>query len=518
MNIRSLVARVAFVTSMAASIGLAAPACAGAVGHGGHGGHGVHSVRASTLAELASAIETANSTGRATVIRVAPGIYDASLQYVSSYGPSSLPAVSADISIEGAGSDNTTLRGGSYFQRMFTVVPGGRLAISGLTVTGNVALCPPSECETKAGGAVANIEGTLWIDHCVFSANSAGTTEGSTAALGGAILSTRGHLHLEDSTVENNASMNGGGVAIIGGSAIVLRSIVRGNSLKGGRSNYGTVAGGGLLARDAAVWIVGSTFSANSAYEPIDEYLGLGGGMFTSGGMLWMKDSSVVENRAGPVGSGAGIYNGGRMTIVNSTVGSNAAGTLGGGLFNAGSLEVRSSTVARNSVAGGHFFGAGNVVYPPGCRVGPSPQQQLCISLGGGLWNEATATARIANTVIAENTKPGALSADCGGMVVSNGRNALGADADCVLQPANGSTPPDLKNLAVGLGALLENGEPGFAHFPLLAGSPLIDAGGAVWDRCTLFDQIDHVRTDGNSDGRIRCDIGAIEFTRSGRR
>jgi hypothetical protein len=57
---------------------------------------------------------------------------------------------------------------------------------------------------------------------------------------------------------------------------------------------------------------------------------------------------------------------------------------------------------------------------------------------------------------------------------------------------------------AYGLGAFVDNGEPGNGHFELLANSPAIDAGND--NACTKRDQIGEQR-------RKICDIGAVEFS-----
>ena len=105
------------------------------------------------------------------------------------------------------------------------------------------------------------------------------------------------------------------------------------------------------------------------------------------------------------------------------------------------------------------------------------------------------------------------LGPDCGGTFTSQGHNAVGTGADCTLKPAvKGTDTHDLINVDPRLAALEDNGAAGNAHYPLLADSPLIDAGDKVGLRCTFRDQIGQRRLDGDHDGNVDCDIGAIEF------
>ena len=476
--------------------------------------HRTKVVHARTASEIIAAMLAANSSGQPTVIRLAAGVYRSTESFESEYGRSWFPPVSGAISIEGRRADDTVFDSAGLLGRAFTIVPGGRLVLDGVTITGGAAECGSPDCSRSGGGAVLNVEGALWIERSVLSGNAAFEFSGRPEAIGGAVLSVGGYLHIEDTTVEGNESLSlGGGLAVLGGSATVRHSIVRGNRLREGIGNSGYLQGGGLLASNASVWILDSTFSANVANDPVDEWLGFGGGIHTSGGTLWLKNSSVIENIAGPVGSGGGIYNGGRMIVENSTIAANSASTLGGGVFNSGTLSLTGVTVARNEVLGGYYPGsvAAMPSYPPGCEADVAPE--FCFSRGGGIWNEPSAMVYIANTVVALNTKQGVAS-DCSGTLVSRGGNALADDTDCVLQrPASHPRRPgDLKNVDVGLGALVENGKPGNAHVPPLAGSALIDAGGEVRDRCSRRDQLGRPRGDGDADGSIRCDIGAIEF------
>lgn len=59
------------------------------------------------------------------------------------------------------------------------------------------------------------------------------------------------------------------------------------------------------------------------------------------------------------------------------------------------------------------------------------------------------------------------------------------------------------------IGGYADGGLPGHGHYPLLAGSPGIDVGGTD---CSSSDQLGNARTDGDGDGVVGCDIGAVEY------
>ena len=90
--------------------------------------------------------------------------------------------------------------------------------------------------------------------------------------------------------------------------------------------------------------------------------------------------------------------------------------------------------------------------------------------------------------------------------MISNGYNVIGVATDCQLQqPA----PSDQLGVDAQLGDLTDDGKPGHAHVPILTGSPLIDAGGSA---CAVRDQLGAPRIDGDHDGVVECDVGAVEF------
>jgi len=99
-----------------------------------------------------------------------------------------------------------------------------------------------------------------------------------------------------------------------------------------------------------------------------------GGGIY-NGGQLTVTNSSISGNNGEPGlgATGVGIYNAGTMTLINSNVSGNdlsGPGTsFGGGIFNAGTLMVINSSISNNDVSCG---GGG------------------CINYAGGIYNGGT--------------------------------------------------------------------------------------------------------------------------------
>jgi hypothetical protein len=338
----------------------------------------------------------------------------------------------------------------------------------------------------------------------VISHNSAGLRQG---ALGGGILSI-GHLQIEHTTLENNFAKIGGGIALFDSTATITRSLIRNN--QSGDIGFGGAAGI-LVGGGSIVTITGSTIARNIASTGDNNEPSEGGGI-SNGGTLKLVNSAVVENATLNLGSGGGIFNAGHMTIYNSTIGGNSAVTSGGGIYNTSEaqLRMRGVTIARNHAAGRADEESG---YPRGCHFFPF---DIPCTGGGGIFNEPAngrVRVRMTSTVIANNTNggPQQLGPDCAGVIDSRAHSAFGTGVDCV-----GFSPNDQVNVDPRLEALEDNGAPGHAHFELQADSPLIDMGGRVGEHCTPRDQIGRARNDGNNNGTVRCDVGAIEFQSTG--
>lgn len=226
--------------------------------------------------------------------------------------------------------------------------PSGVLTLTDSKVSDNEAAVGP-------GGGIRNDQGTVELNESEVSENTTGSTVGKYG--GGGISSIDGALVVTDTVVRGNTSSGpGGGISITRGAADITRSAVSGN--KSALNSHG----GGLHCTDANVTATNSSWSANTSTRS-------GGAIRVSGAeaVLILKNSTVSGNKADPpedsggvidgVGGGVEAFGGASVTIINSTIYGNSAGTGdGGGLYlsRTGSsvMIVRSSTISRNAETG----------------------------------------------------------------------------------------------------------------------------------------------------------------------
>lgn len=464
--------------------------------------------------ELINAMLTAGNSGMPALIKLVPGTYKSQQSFSwedGYYGLAAFPPVNSDITIEGTGSDTTTLDADALREfghvRVLAVLSSGRLTLRHVRISGGRALCFGDGCvDPSGGGGIANYGGVVRLDHCLVTDNGAFGIEAETR-LGGGILNVSGSLRIDDSQIKGNVVRgHGAGLALLGGSTVMNRSTVTDNSSRIGLGNGGASQAGGILVRGGAtVTMDSSTISGNRAGHEDEGWVSFGVGI-TNYGTTRLSHSAVIRNVGIHLGDGGGIFNGGNMTILDSTIGDNSAGTRGGGIYNEGSLVLKGVTIARNNTQGG-FDPGFDAIFPPGCSF---DDLAACTGGGGGIWNVPGATVRMVATLIVNN------DTDCNGTLTTEGHNILGTSADCALQRSatipKSWTLVDRIDVDARIGTLKSTAEAGNAYYPLLSNSPAIDTGGQVYASCSLVDQTGHARVDGNYDGISRCDIGAIEY------
>jgi len=277
---------------------------------------------------------------------------------------------------------------------------------------------------------------------------------------------------------------------VVAGASVEIKHV----TIQKGDAKIGLLGGGGILnqgtltlslvtLKDNQAVNVGGALDNLATTTLIDTFISGnystkdGGGIFNNG-QLYLYSSTISGNTAATLGGGGGggLDNRNSATLENVTISGNAA-PAGGGVFNDGGLVVLNSTFLENTAAD-----------PSGNK-------------GGNLENADT--VRIKNSIVANSLA----GPNCAGSkpIVSEGNNLESADTCIFHDPSD--LPPGTDPM---VGPLEDNGGPTLTH-ALLAGSPAIDAGGAL--DCPARDQRGAFRpADGNGDDIEVCDIGTYEY------
>jgi hypothetical protein len=240
----------------------------------------------------------------------------------------------------------------------------------------------------------------------------------------------------------------------------------------------------------------------------------LGGGIYNVG-TLTINNSTLSGNRAVAqcffppcFGTGGGIFNAGTLTINKSTLNGNSAGGrpagLGGGISNHfGPVRISNSTLSGNSASGSGSRGGGIYNVEGALTINNGTLSGNSASSGGGIYSSNFGRSALQNSIVANNS-----GGNCsGGSLISQGYN-LSSDGSCPF-----TNPGDLKNANPKLGPLQNNGG-STQTMALLSGSPAIDSGNPLG--CT--DGLGHLlKTDQrgmprpNPEDTGGCDMGAYE-------
>jgi predicted outer membrane repeat protein len=300
---------------------------------------------------------------------------------------------------------------------------------------------------------------------------SNGALAGTTDALGGGILNNGGNITLDHVVLTNNVARGGdaavraapghnargGGFYSAGGALTIAGATIANNWVIGGRggdyiytygADGGSAAGGGLYATGGSLEISDSMIASNRAtggpggiglstrttsgtyYHGGSGGVGQGGGLYVNGGSLTIATSTITSNQgtggsgaaggADGGGEGGGLYNGGTLTVSNSTLSGNIAaggnsGSSGGGIYSSGTLTVRNSTLSGNSATygGGGIYSSGTLTVSNSTLSGNSATGDF--SYGGGISNTGTLT--VSNSTLSGNTTSGGYYGFGGGIV-----------------------------------------------------------------------------------------------------
>lgn len=283
--------------------------------------------------------------------------------------------------------------------------------------------------------------------------------------------------------------------------ATLTESIVSGNT---------SGANGGGIYNDAVLTLtnttVGKLFAAAAPVELTQPNTAEnGGGMFDTGSHTTTIAGSAFNGNDAIGGGGIAVRAGITINMDNSTVSTNTATDVGGGITNGGTVNLRNVTVMDNFSDSDAPGGGGglNSFGAPGIFNFTNTVLQSNQKLENGTLN-----------VITVNCGCSGGGACAAGIMVTGGNNLEDGDT-CDMDPA---VSQDTINTLARLGLLADNG--GLTETHAIGNrSPLIEAGndtvcqtlvglyGNVDQRGTGFPR----RTDGNGDGVVLCDIGAVE-------
>lgn len=286
------------------------------------------------------------------------------------------------------------------------------------------------------------------------------TADAGTGSLRDAILNApAGATIVFDPSIDGQTITLTSGELMIANPLTIEGSATKGMTISGGNNsrvlNFNGPSAG--VVRMSNLTITGGTTSAE------------GGGIFNAMSLV-LDHVMIAGNSAAFDGGGVYGFSHGSLTIANSTITANTAGS-GGGLASFGNLLLNNVTIVANT--------ASTVV-------------------GGFLADDDTPTDthEVRNSIIAGNNSPTDLNCGYETQVTFTGVN-ISDDLSC------GPAGPHMIVADPVLGALADNGGP-TKTMAVLRGSPAIDAA----TDCTVNDDQRHVSRPLGA----ACDIGAYEF------
>lgn len=203
--------------------------------------------------------------------------------------------------------------------------------------------------------------------------------------------------------------------------------------------------------------------------------IALGGGIFAQSNTTVNLDSVTVINcKTFGRGGGVALNSTATMTITNSTIRDNEAeGSLfdGGGIFSNGTLSISNSTITGNKAD--MYAGITNDTLAILTLNNTTVTNNIAGTNRGGLGNDGVANIR--NTIIAKNIAP--LFPDFQGTVNSLGNNLIGINSGGFVNGVNGDIAgTDMAPVDPLLSPLANNGGPTDTH-ALIFLSPALNGG-----------------------------------------
>ncbi|MBU1057444.1 MAG: DUF4347 domain-containing protein, partial [Proteobacteria bacterium] len=256
---------------------------------------------------LREAIIATNNDNGADEILLGSGTYTLSL--VGAFEDLGLSGdfdILSDLTITGAGLENTIIDGTGIIGRVFDVWGASIVSISGVTIQGGDTF------GVADGGAIRiNSLANVTISDSLLTDNH--------ARAGGAIYNS-GTLSLVDTTIDNNTSSQGGGGISTIGTTSLERVTVSNNQTSG-------IQGGGIEVGTGSFTATNVTISGNSAGST-------GGGIFTLRPISLVN--TTITNNTSTFGSGVLTQGVGSAILTNTIIAGNSSGDVTGSFTSGG--------------------------------------------------------------------------------------------------------------------------------------------------------------------------------------
>ncbi|HAZ49842.1 MAG TPA: hypothetical protein DDW76_37855 [Cyanobacteria bacterium UBA11369] len=453
-----------------------------------------------------------------------------------------------NLIIDGAGVGNLTISGNNA-SRIFNVQNGVNFTLRNLTLANGRLGADPNNRATSAGAAIlTGFQSVLNVENSQFRNNFAGfggavftgyrststfvnssfdNNEGTAARSergGGAIAGdTEASMTVIGSRFTNNKGVNGGAINSLLGPLTVDNSVFINNEAVTTSTITPFFGFGGAILTDGAshdndpdsgtILIRNSWFEGNRGLD--------GGGAYLYAyppDQVFIEGSTFINNSAfdipaGGLGKGGGIrHDNSNLTIRNSTFANNFAQSQGGGLFLVNNDPTQTTTIINSTISGNRAQaangtsgrGGGMANYSTSSIINTTVANNFAGEYGGGIFTGGQKPVSAQNSIFANNTagNPARIWQHTDRQLIDRGNN--------IQFQGKLTNDPNDTNITAGvtiadplLGPLQNNGN-GILTHALLPGSPAINAGGSVAGLNT--DQ----RGTGRTDGRI--DIGAFEF------
>jgi len=218
---------------------------------------------------------------------------------------------------------------------------GGVMALNSTFSMTTGTIVANSAAGASAGGGLAFIGGTAVINNSAIGEVGA---NGNTASSGGGIYVLSGNLTLTDSTISGNVSAGsgngGGGLELRGAATVVMNggTISHNEANQGGGVSIAIASQGDDVSRFT---INGGTISQNRANMG-------GGAVIVNNHGIYVSVNTNVLNNAARTGGGLSLDAAGEATITGGAVSGNTATAHGAGVSNSGRVEIIGAVVENN--------------------------------------------------------------------------------------------------------------------------------------------------------------------------